>query len=156
MRPLSSRLRWQADSRWRGGAAWSRHSSVWRVWPRRELGTPPVINSHHAAYGRCPRRRAAVSPHVAAGLHRDTDLPRADYCRLLLVHPGLSMTALDWIVLDTTLISVVSYARYAAGATNRVDRSLRAAKSRPWSAMPLSIRPPLASAITFISTTGQS
>ena len=40
--------------------------------------------------------------HLAAGLHRDADLPRVHHFRLLSVHPGLSMSSLDWVVLVTT------------------------------------------------------
>src|ERR1019366_3919281 len=115
-----------------------------------------VINSVHAAYPRCAGLSAAVSTHVAAGLHRDADLPGADHFPLLPVHPVLSMTSLDWVVLVTALVSIVTYGLYRSRGSNTVDRYLLAGKSMPWYAMALSIMATQASAITFISTTGQS
>ena len=66
------------------------------------------------------------------------------------------MTSLDWVVLVTTLVSIVAYGLYRARGSNTVDRYLLAGKSMPWYAMALSIMATQASAITFISTTGQS
>jgi Na+/proline symporter len=66
------------------------------------------------------------------------------------------MRPLDWIVLVTTLVSIIAYGLYRARGSNTVDRYLLAGKSMPWYAMALSIMATQASAVTFISTTGQS
>src|SRR5437763_7406594 len=66
------------------------------------------------------------------------------------------MTPLDWVVLVASLISIVAYGLYRSRGSNTVDRYLLAGKSMPWYAMALSIMATQASAITFISTTGQS
>jgi SSS family transporter len=66
------------------------------------------------------------------------------------------MRALDWIVLVVSLVSIVAYGLYRSRGSNTVDRYLLAGKSMPWYAMALSIMATQASAITFISTTGQS
>jgi SSS family transporter len=66
------------------------------------------------------------------------------------------MRLLDWVVLITSLISIVAYGLYRSRGSNTVDRYLLAGKSMPWYAMGLSIMATQASAITFISTTGQS
>ena len=66
------------------------------------------------------------------------------------------MSPLDWVVLVTTLFSIVAYGLYKSRGSNTVDRYLLAGKSMPWYAMALSIMATQASAITFISTTGQS
>jgi len=66
------------------------------------------------------------------------------------------MRTIDWIVLCASLISIVSYGLYRSRGSNTVDRYLLAGKTMPWYAMALSIMATQASAITFISTTGQS
>jgi solute:Na+ symporter, SSS family len=66
------------------------------------------------------------------------------------------MRTLDWIVLFASLISIIAYGLYRSRGSNTVDRYLLAGKSMPWYAMALSIMATQASAITFISTTGQS
>ena len=66
------------------------------------------------------------------------------------------MRPLDWIVLITSLVSIVLYGLYRGRGSNTVDRYLLAGKSMPWYAMGLSIMATQASAVTFISTTGQS
>ena len=66
------------------------------------------------------------------------------------------MRPLDWFVLAVTLISIVSYGLYRSRGSNTVDRYLLAGKTMPWYAMALSIMATQASAITFLSTTGQS
>ena len=66
------------------------------------------------------------------------------------------MTNLDWFVLVLALVSIVGYGLYRSRGSNTVDRYLLAGKSMPWYAMALSIMATQASAITFISTTGQS
>ena len=66
------------------------------------------------------------------------------------------MRPLDWIVLVSTLVSIIAYGLYRARGSNTVDRYLLAGKSMPWYAMALSIMATQASAVTFMSTTGQS
>src|SRR6266699_105276 len=66
------------------------------------------------------------------------------------------MKPLDWVVLVTALISIIAYGLYRSRGSNTVDRYLLAGKTMPWYAMALSIMATQASAITFISTTGQS
>src|SRR5271157_1983043 len=66
------------------------------------------------------------------------------------------MRPLDWIVLITSLVSIVLYGLYRGRGSNTVDRYLLAGKTMPWYAMGLSIMATQASAVTFISTTGQS
>jgi Na+/proline symporter len=66
------------------------------------------------------------------------------------------MRPLDWIVLVTSLVSIVAYGLYRSRGSDTVDRYLLAGRTMPWYAMALSIMATQASAITFISTTGQS
>ncbi len=66
------------------------------------------------------------------------------------------MRTIDWIVLVGSLVSIVAYGLYRSRGSNTVDRYLLAGKTMPWYAMALSIMATQASAITFISTTGQS
>jgi len=66
------------------------------------------------------------------------------------------MRPLDWLVLITTLVSIVAYGLYRSRGSDTVDRYLLAGRSMPWYAMALSVMATQASAITFISTTGQS
>jgi SSS family solute:Na+ symporter len=66
------------------------------------------------------------------------------------------MRSLDWVVLAVTLISIVAYGLYRSRGSNTVDRYLLAGRTMPWYAMALSIMATQASAITFLSTTGQS
>jgi Na+/proline symporter len=66
------------------------------------------------------------------------------------------MRPLDWIVLVSTLVSIIAYGLYRSRGSNTVDRYLLAGKTMPWYAMGLSIMATQASAITFLSTTGQS
>jgi Na+/proline symporter len=66
------------------------------------------------------------------------------------------MRPLDWIVLITALVSMVLYGLYRGRGSNTVDRYLLAGRTMPWYAMGLSIIATQASAVTFISTTGQS
>lgn len=66
------------------------------------------------------------------------------------------MTALDWIVLVITLCSIVGFGLYKGRASKTVGQYLLANRSMPWYAMGLSIMATQASAVTFISTTGQA
>jgi Na+/proline symporter len=66
------------------------------------------------------------------------------------------MTGLDWVVLFATLSVIVGYGLYRSRGSDTVDRFLLAGKTMPWYAMALSIMATQASAVTFISTTGQA
>src|SRR5215472_7418366 len=93
---------------------------------------------------------------MAAGLHLCSRLScRADR-RILRVHPLLFMRLLDWLVLCGTLAFIVSYGLYKGRGSDTMKKYLLAGKTMPWYAMALSIMATQASAITFISTTGQA
>jgi Na+/proline symporter len=66
------------------------------------------------------------------------------------------MRTLDWIVLVVSLVFVVGYGMYRGRNSDTTDKYLLAGRSMPWYAMALSIMATQASAITFISTTGQA
>lgn len=66
------------------------------------------------------------------------------------------MRTLDWIVLVSSLLFVVGYGMYRGRNSDTTDKYLLAGRSMPWYAMALSIMATQASAITFISTTGQA
>src|ERR1700761_9559913 len=65
------------------------------------------------------------------------------------------MKPFDWVVLVAWLIFLVSYGLYRGRGSDSVGKYLLAGRSMPWYAMGLSILATQASAITFISTTGQ-
>lgn len=66
------------------------------------------------------------------------------------------MRTLDWIVMAVWLIYLISYGLYRARGSKDTRSFLLAGKTMPWYAVALSIMATQASAITFISTTGQS
>ncbi len=66
------------------------------------------------------------------------------------------MRPLDWAVLAASLVGVVAYGLWRSRGSDSVNKYLLAGKTMPWYAMALSIMATQASAITFISTTGQS
>jgi SSS family transporter len=66
------------------------------------------------------------------------------------------MKPIDWIVMFAWLAFIVGYGLYRGRGSNTVNSYLLAGKSMPWYAMGLSIMATQASAVTFISTTGQS
>lgn len=66
------------------------------------------------------------------------------------------MRPLDWLVLCSTLTFIVVYGLYKGRGSDTVNKYLLAGKTMPWYAMALSIMATQASAITFISTTGQA
>ncbi len=66
------------------------------------------------------------------------------------------MRPLDWIVLFGWLVFLISYGLWRGRGSDTVNKFLLAGKTMPWYAMGLSIMATQASAITFISTTGQS
>lgn len=65
------------------------------------------------------------------------------------------MRTLDWVVFVLWLTSLVGYGLYRGRGSSTVNKYLLAGKTMPWYAMGLSILATQASAITFISTTGQ-
>lgn len=66
------------------------------------------------------------------------------------------MRQLDWYVLIGSLLFIVVYGMWRSRGSNSVNKYLLAGKTMPWYAMAFSIMATQASAITFISTTGQS
>ena len=66
------------------------------------------------------------------------------------------MRLADWLVLCGSLAFVVLYGLWRGRGSNSVNKYLLAGKTMPWHAMALSIMATQASAVTFISTTGQS
>ena len=66
------------------------------------------------------------------------------------------MRPLDWSILIGSLVLVVVYGLWRSRDSGTVNMYLLAGKTMPWYAMALSIMATQASAITFISTTGQS
>lgn len=66
------------------------------------------------------------------------------------------MRPLDWAVLAGSLAAVVWYGLWRGRGSDTVGKYLLAGKTMPWYAMALSIMATQASAITFISTTGQA
>jgi len=65
------------------------------------------------------------------------------------------MTTLDWVVLASWILFTIFFGLYKARGGKTTHEYLLAGKSMPWYAMGLSIMATQASAITFISTTGQ-
>ena len=66
------------------------------------------------------------------------------------------MRPLDWVVLGGTLTCIVAYGLYKGRGSDTMNKYLLAGRTMPWYAMALSIMATQASAITFISTTGQA
>jgi Na+/proline symporter len=66
------------------------------------------------------------------------------------------MTPLDWAVLGAWLALLVGFGIYRGRGSDSVSKFLLAGKEMPWYAMGLSIMATQASAITFVSTTGQA
>ncbi|RPI19976.1 MAG: sodium:solute symporter [Acidobacteriales bacterium] len=66
------------------------------------------------------------------------------------------MRLADWVVMCGALAFVVLYGLWRGRGSNSVDKYLLAGKTMPWHAMAFSIMATQASAVTFISTTGQS
>lgn len=65
------------------------------------------------------------------------------------------MRTIDWVVMIVSVLLIVSYGLWRSRGSDTTDKYLRAGRSMPWYAMALSIMATQASAITFISTTGQ-
>ena len=66
------------------------------------------------------------------------------------------MRPLDWFVLAGSLVFIAGYGIRRGRGSDTVNKYLLAGKTMPWYAMALSIMATQASAITFISTTGQA
>ncbi len=66
------------------------------------------------------------------------------------------MRLADWVVLCGALGYVVLYGLWRGRETNTVNKYLLAGRTMPWHVVGLSIMATQASAITFVSTTGQS
>ncbi len=66
------------------------------------------------------------------------------------------MTTLDWVVLVLTITGIIGFGLYKGRGSKTVNQYLLAGKTMPWYAMGLSIMATQASAVTFISTTGQA
>lgn len=66
------------------------------------------------------------------------------------------MRPADWAVLLASLAGIVAYGMWKGRGSDTTSKYLLAGKTMPWYAMALSIMATQASAITFISTTGQS
>jgi Na+/proline symporter len=66
------------------------------------------------------------------------------------------MRPLDWAVLVVSLVFIIGYGLWRGRGSDSVNKYLLAGKTMPWYAMALSIMATQASAITFISTTGQA
>jgi Na+/proline symporter len=66
------------------------------------------------------------------------------------------MRPLDWVVLVSWLVLLISYGLWRSRGSDTVNDFLLAGKTMPWYAMGLSIMATQAGAITFISTPGQA
>ncbi len=66
------------------------------------------------------------------------------------------MRTLDWWVLGLSVLLIVAYGAWKGRNSTTTNEYLLAGKTMPWYAMALSIMATQASAITFISTTGQA
>jgi len=66
------------------------------------------------------------------------------------------MRPLDWVSLVATLAALILYGLYRSRGSKTVNEFFLAGRTMPWYAMGLSIMATQASAITFISTTGQA
>jgi SSS family transporter len=66
------------------------------------------------------------------------------------------MAFIDWVILSTTLLAIISYGVYRSGASKNLDGYFRGNKQLPWYLVLLGIMGTQASAITFISGPGQA
>src|SRR3954452_6333199 len=66
------------------------------------------------------------------------------------------LSVFDWVVLAGALCFFTLYGLWRGRGSDTVDKYLLAGQTMPWYAMALSIMATQASAVTFISTTGQS
>jgi solute:Na+ symporter, SSS family len=75
---------------------------------------------------------------------------------VLLVHPTLVMSTIDWIILLSTLLGIIIYGVYKGRGQTGADSYLLANKNMPWHVVLLGIMATQASAITFLSAPGQA
>ena len=66
------------------------------------------------------------------------------------------MSPIDWFIMFATLGGIISYGWWRGRRNRTTDEYLLAGRTMPWYAMALSIMATQASAVTFISTTGQA
>ena len=66
------------------------------------------------------------------------------------------MSLLDWIVLGTTILSIIVYGVWKSGSNKNIDQYLVGNRSLPWYNVGLSVMATQASAITFLSAPGQA
>ena len=66
------------------------------------------------------------------------------------------MSAIDWIILITTLCGIIIYGMYKSRTTKDLDGYFLSNRSLPWYMVLLSIMGTQASAITFLSAPGQA
>lgn len=65
------------------------------------------------------------------------------------------MSSLDWLVLIGTLAAIVAYGTWKSRGTNSVERFIKGDQRQKWWMLGVSIMATQASAVTFLSTTGQ-
>lgn len=75
---------------------------------------------------------------------------------LLLLHPVLVMSTLDWIVLLVTLTVIITYGIFKGRGQDGAQSYLLADRRMPWYIVLLGIMATQASAITFLSAPGQA
>jgi Na+/proline symporter len=66
------------------------------------------------------------------------------------------MSTIDWVILITTLCSIIIYGMYKSRTTKNLDGYFLSNRSMPWYLVLLSIMGTQASAITFLSAPGQA
>ena len=65
------------------------------------------------------------------------------------------MEIIDWVILTATLIFIVAYGIYQTRKNSGVEDYIRGGNTSKWWTVGLSVMATQASAITFLSTTGQ-
>ncbi len=65
------------------------------------------------------------------------------------------MSAIDWVILIVTLLSIILYGMYKSRGTKNIEGYLLADRQLPWYHVGLSVMATQASAITFLSAPGQ-
>ena len=66
------------------------------------------------------------------------------------------MSQLDWIILVTTLLTIIAYGLYKSRVSHNLDGYFLSNRSMPWGLVLLSIMGTQASAITFLAAPGQA
>lgn len=75
---------------------------------------------------------------------------------LLLHHPAICMSSIDWIILIVTLSAIILYGVYKSRTTKNLEGYFLSNRSMPWGLVLLSIMGTQASAITFLTGPGQA